>query len=147
MSKKGRDDQYDQIIFDTEKGEFERDSVESPEITEEHLVRAEEILGVLARMSGYELKELLIHTRKRYAVNARYNFYPVMRKEFPEVTLRSLGSFFPGKKSPDGQDHATVSHALRTDIDLCQVDKEYRDFSEKLSAALRRLEKQKKATI
>lgn len=57
-------------------------------------------------------------TRKREVVDARRMAIVIIKKN-TKLSLSQIGVLFK-------RDHATVIHALRTSMDICDTDKEYR---------------------
>jgi hypothetical protein len=146
MAKKRlKDKPYKLIKYNRRKNSFSRASAESKQITEEHLLRAEEILTILSTLSNCKISDILVRTRKRKIVYARFIFHAIMLGEFEGLLYKSLGSFFPGKKPGNGQDRLTVYNASNQNIIHLEFDREYRVFSEKAIAWLAKLDKDKKA--
>jgi hypothetical protein len=86
-------------------------------------VSVDEIIKLVANHFGFEENFSKIITRKTEYIHAKHIAIYLIKKNYPKMTLGSIGKYFNGIKG-EGLDHATVLHAIRKINNFIDVEKE-----------------------
>ena len=85
-------------------------------------VSVDEIIKIVANHFGFEEDFHQLITREMNIIHAKHIAIFLIRKNYPKMTLASIGTYFAGKKEK-GLDHATILNAIRKIKNFIDIDK------------------------
>jgi chromosomal replication initiator protein len=88
-------------------------------------ISKEEILDIISEEFGVSSSEIIMRSRKRETVNARFLFCGIMKRYFGH-SLKAIGEMV------DGRDHTTVIHAITECEHRMKYEESYKESSNRI---------------